>query len=192
MTKNCVLHFNGFPGSGKLTIAKELASQDPSFRLIDNHAINNLIFAMVRIDGKTKISSETWDAIRAIRNIVTEFLPKHAAPSLSFIFTNVLAQDDPEDMAVYDTIKEAAEKRGSSYIPVILNCDLEENRRRISMIEREKNMKMTDPEGLSLLRQGEKLLTPDHPNLMELDVTRISPEEAAGRIRDHALRIMAL
>lgn len=189
--KNCILHFNGFPGTGKLTIAKEIASQDASFRLIDNHAINNLVFSMVRLDGTTKISEDAWGAIRSIRSTILNFMPEHAHPSLSFIFTNVLGDND-DDKNIYTIVKTAAEKRGSTFVPVVLTCDEEENKRRIVLPEREKNMKMTDAAGLSQLRQLETLLIPDHPNLIQVDVTRISPAEAAGRIKDHALKIMAL
>ncbi len=191
MTKNCVLHFNGFPGTGKLTIARELVSQDSSFRLIDNHAINNLVFSMVRLDGTTKITKEAWAAIRDIRKILMDFLPENAEPSLSFVFTNALGDND-EDKRIHNTVRAAAEKRESPYIPVVLTCDEAENKRRIVLADREKNMKMTDAVGLSELRQRESLLIPDHPNLMELDVTRISPAEAVGRIKDHALKIMTL
>lgn len=191
MTKSCILHFNGFPGTGKLTIARELVSQDSSFRLIDNHAINNLVFSMVRLDGTTKITEDSWAAVRSIRSTILNFMPEHAHPSLSFVFTNVLGDND-DDKSIYTIVKTAAEKRGSSFIPVVLTCDEEENKRRIVLPEREKNMKMTDAVGLSELRQRENLFIPDHPNLMELDVTRISSAEAAGRIKDHALKIMAL
>lgn len=193
MTPNCILHFNGFPGTGKLTIAKELAAQEPAFRLIDNHAINNLIFAMVRMDGTTKISRDAWNAIDDIRDTMLNFMPRNANPSLSFIFTNALANDDPTDVAVYQRVRRAAEERGSAYIPVILICDPDENQRRVSMPDREIKMKMTDPAGLlDMYLSQKKLLVPDHPNLMELDVTRISPAESAGRIKDHAFKCMSL
>lgn len=191
MTPNCLLHFNGFPGTGKLTIAKELAALVPSFRLMDNHAINNLIFAMVRMDGTSKISRDAWNAIDDIRDIMLDFMPKHANPSLSFIFTNALAKDDPTDVAVYKRVRRAAEERGSAYIPVVLRCDPEENQRRISMPDRETKMKMTDPAGLlDMYLSKKELLVPDHPNLMEMDVTTISPAEAAGRIKNHAFTVM--
>jgi shikimate kinase len=32
-----VVHLIGFPGVGKLTIAKEIAKQRPDFILVDNH-----------------------------------------------------------------------------------------------------------------------------------------------------------
>ena len=66
--KNTVVYIIGFIGVGKYTIAKELEKQ-AGFRVIDNHAFNNLIFPLFRIDGTTKIPDKVWDILIDIRKI---------------------------------------------------------------------------------------------------------------------------
>jgi len=42
-----IVHLIGFPGVGKLTIAKEIVRQRSDFVLVDNHLINNPVFSVV-------------------------------------------------------------------------------------------------------------------------------------------------
>lgn len=90
MMKNTILYLIGFPGTGKYTIAKEIAALTGA-RLIDNHLINNPIFSVVRKDGRTELPKETWGYTRQIGDIVREAVVKLAPPEENFIFTNSIA-----------------------------------------------------------------------------------------------------
>ena len=186
--ENCIIHLNGYPGTGKLTVAKEICRQ-AGFRLIDNHATANLVFNMVRKDGKTSIPREAWDVIGQIRNIVTDSLPKLAPKSLSFVFTNCLAHGDQSDIDVIASVEKATLARGGIFVPVVLTCDMEENRRRVVRPDRETNMKMTDADGLKDLYNDFDLLRYDHDNFFELDITSVTPANAAKAIIAHARKV---
>lgn len=189
MKKTFVLHINGFPGTGKLTIAKEIAKWENT-HLIDNHMLNNPVFALVRTDGKSKIPSEAWDSIRSIRKIVLDGMVSFSKPSLNFVFTNALCQEDKEEIKIFQQIQNAAIKRGSVHIPVILKCDLKENQRRIVNLDREKNMKMRDEEGLAEIHETCTLVGTDQKNALLLDVTCLSASEAAKKILTHKEQVL--
>ena len=189
MGKTFVLHINGFPGTGKLTVAKEIAKWENT-HLIDNHMLNNPVFALVRTDGKSEIPSEAWDAIRSIRKIVLDGMVAFSKPNLNFVFTNALCQEDPEDFEIFKQIQNAAIQRGSVHIPVILQCDLKENQRRIVNIDREKNMKMRDEHGLAELHEKFTLAGTDQKNALLLDVTNLSANEVAQKVLTHKEQVL--
>ena len=57
----------GFPGIGKLTIARALArlveDADTTVRVVDNLSINNVIFRLVDQDGLRPLPDGTWDRV---------------------------------------------------------------------------------------------------------------------------------
>lgn len=54
MVQNVFVLLLGFPGVGKLTIARELGMARPA-RVIDNHWINNPILGLLADDGRSKL-----------------------------------------------------------------------------------------------------------------------------------------
>jgi hypothetical protein len=52
--KNTIIYLIGFPGTGKYTIAREIAQQE-DFRLVDNHLVNNPLFNLIHADGITPL-----------------------------------------------------------------------------------------------------------------------------------------
>ena len=182
--ENTVLYLLGLPGTGKYTIATEIAKRTRA-RLIDNHLINNPIFSVVRVDGKTSLPKETWDYTRKIGDIVREAVVKLATPEESFIFTNALNEGDPLDLKLYQKVIEVAQQRKSLFVPVRLLCDLPTLQSRIVNQDRHERMKMTDSEGIANLYNTRTILNPNHPHQFELDVTLLQPSEAANVILAH-------
>ena len=177
-----IVHLIGFPGVGKLTIAREIVRQRPDMVVVDNHLINNPVFSVVHADGKTRLANEVWDQIFKIRAIVLDTMARLSPPHLSFVMTNFL-MDEEEDKAECRKIEAIAEQRGGSYFPVILTCDVEENRRRIVSPERGPNLKPIDPSLPDRMHKGPPLLRCDgFPNRIEMDVTHVRPADAARRI----------
>jgi hypothetical protein len=151
--ENCVLYLIGFQGIGKLSIAREICTQ-ADFRLIDNHAINNLVFPFVRRNGEASLPPQIWESTRKIRQIVLETMESIGCRDFNFVFTNVLLEGQPRDLSVYEAVERAVAGRGGCFIPVRLICDETEHLVRITSKDREANMKQTD--GLRFLASTAK------------------------------------
>ncbi len=174
MNHTVTLYLIGFAGTGKYTIAKEIAKH--GYKIIDNHLINDPIFSLLNLDGVTPIPRNAWNAIAEIRNAVLHFISQYT-PS-NYVFTNVLLEDDG-DRAFYDSMLNKAESRGSIFIPVKLHLSIDEHEKRVRSPERKEKFKITSRSAVEI-EVG--LIHIDHPYLFELEVTHLSAEQAATEI----------
>lgn len=180
------IHLIGYPGTGKYTIAQEIKARS-NFRLVDNHLINNPVFAVIHTDGKTPLPPLVWENTGRIWRIVLDSIRDLSPPHFNFIFTNALFDTDPDDRAWYEEIRDFVATRGGSYVPVRLTIDdVEEHRRRITAEGRAARFKATDPAGPERFRNRGPILAIDHPHVLTLDVTHISPAAAAEAVLTHA------
>lgn len=178
--KNAIIYLFGFAGVGKKTIAGEICKQ-ADFRLIDNHAINNVVFPFVRVDSTTKMPQEIWQKTSAIRKIALDTMVEIGNRDFNFIFTNQLIDGDVADFEIYRSVEEAAEKVSAFFMPVRILCEADEHRRRISDPLRSAGMKLTRASYVDEVAQ-EGVLVPQHKNLLTLDVSAYAPQESAQRI----------
>ncbi len=66
-----IVYLLGYPASGKYTIAKALAvTPGRRWVVVDNHQINNVIFAVVEPDGVTPLPAAVWDRVEQVRDAV--------------------------------------------------------------------------------------------------------------------------
>jgi len=103
------------------------------------------------------------------------------APDVPIVLTDALA-DDAGDVALFDEYLALAHKRSARLVAVILDCDAEENIRRLMQAGRTEQHKLTRPDVLRGLRDKYVLLRPGGVEKIELDVTRLSAEGAASAI----------
>lgn len=185
--KNTIIYLIGHYGVGKLTIARQLCAQTGA-RLFDNHLVNNVIFSLVREDGRTPIPEGAWELIMTVRRQALAAMAGLTPPERSFVLTNALMQDDPQDHECYADVVAAADQRGSVFVPVVLSASDAAHAERIPSAEREVGMKMTDAEAALAVRRR-PLLGIDHPNRLDLDTTYVPPDQAARLIIDHAERL---
>ena len=187
---NTIIHLLGAPGTGKYTIAKEMIAL-ADLRLVDNHLINNPLFSIVRQDGKTKLPPRIWDNVRMIWAAVADTMVHISPPHFSFILTNALFENDEEDRAHMLNMKRVADERKGIYIPVrLLLSDMNEHVARITSPGRNERMKETDG-GAVLRYSGKEVLKTGFDTEMALDVTRLSPPDAARKVLAHAASLQA-
>jgi hypothetical protein len=186
--KNTIIYLIGHYGVGKLTIGKAICAATGA-RLFDNHLANNVIFSLIRVDGKTPLPECVWDMIDVIREQALLSIEELAPPDASFILTNALMESYPGDRAAYERVMETARRRGSTFVPVLLSASDAAHAARIPSPERAERLKATNVEGALQKRRTEPLLRIVHPNRLDLDTTLPSPAETARTIIEHAERL---
>jgi hypothetical protein len=184
---NTIVYFIGYAGTGKYTIARELARLTGAV-LVDNHLINNPVFSVVGASGNRPLPAGVWQKIEGIRRIVLDTIGELAPPEASFIFTNELYEGKPMDRRWYEDVTILATRRQTRLVPVILRCDPEEVCRRVTSPERALRFKDRSADRTRENMRTYQLLRIDHPNCLELEITTLSPLQAAQAILAHAER----
>ncbi|MDR2902488.1 MAG: AAA family ATPase [Lactobacillales bacterium] len=181
--KKSIIYLLGFPGVGKLTIAKELCKND-KFVLMDNHRINNCIFPF--IDLSKKIPEEVWETVLSIREKVYDFIERYPNIQKSIVFTNALFDKNNDDLEVYQRIEKIASTISCPLIPIRLICSKKELKKRIQSDERKENCKLTSTDIVdNIYNSEEKVIDIAHPNKITIDVTMLSPQEVVKKIEKH-------
>jgi thymidylate kinase len=166
-----IVHINGWPGIGKLTIARILAKR-LSGKLLDNHTLLNPAEAL--FDRSDPLHGSLRQAVRVS-------VLDHAAqlqPGVPLVLTDALS-DDPTDQALFDDYRSLAARRRARLVSVMLECEPDENVRRLTSAGRSELYKLTRPEFLKHLRSTYRLLRPQGVDLIDVDVSALSAEEAA-------------
>ncbi len=185
MKKRYVIYLIGWPGVGKLTIAKEIQKHDDSFVIMHNHLTHDCISPFVE-SGKV-FTDESMGAISEIKNIILNFIINHGRKDQSIIFTNVLINNygDSEDKS-FERIKKFAHDIDAVFIPIRLICETDEIKKRMISKERRKFNKTMKPEVIDdFISKNYTVLTIDHKNELTLDITNLQPNESAQEIFKH-------
>lgn len=167
-----ILHLNGLPGVGKLTIARIVAEQLGG-RLLDSHTIYNVAFSLTEFQ-----SPEFYALVRLVRNAAYDravTIPNH----VPIIMTNAFGMSD-WGRENWDEILKLAQRRASLLLAVTLTCSSNELRRRMATPERAYLRKLTNP---NLLRFGsDRLMEDSADKLLRLDTTTMTAVQCAERI----------
>lgn len=193
----CILLLNGFPGVGKLTIAKALECKlklsSTPYALIDNHKLIDPVMAIEPIRNAAhyvlrKLFRKTaFDLLVAVKD------------GQLIIFTACLAISKLEtpynDIEQLKEYVDMADQKGVPLVVVNIVCDLEVNSKRLRSIERVEMVrgktKLVDVEILQGIRGQNTLLNQedvsryrDNKNVLhlELDTTDLEVNEAAQKI----------
>lgn len=183
MPNGAFIYLFGFAGSGKLTIAKEIAERWDCI-VVDNHHVNNVIFALIDVDqhGQGQLPDQVWDHVMRVRHAAMDAIRDLARPGRNFVFTNELIEGVERHHVFFHEIAELAKDRGALLLPVRLLVDAEELARRIASPEREEKLKLTNPDVSLEKSENEEVFRPDGYDYLELDVTELEPVEAATRV----------
>jgi hypothetical protein len=185
---NTIIYLIGHYGVGKLTIARAICAATDA-RLFDNHLANNVIFSLIRADGKTPLPEAVWDMISVIRGQAFRAIEALTPADTSFVLTNCLLESDPGDRAAYEQVEAVSVRRGNVFIPVVLAASDAAHAARVGSPDRAEHLKHTDVVSAAEKRLREPLLRIDHPNRLDLDTTELPPLEAARLIIAHAERL---
>ncbi|MBX5174651.1 AAA family ATPase [Rhizobium sp. NZLR1b] len=169
-----IVHINGWPGTGKLTVGRLLAERLGA-RLIDNHTLLNPAEALF---------SRSDPLHASLRGQIRQAFFDHAVradPAESFVFTDALS-DDADDSAVFSWYRDLAAARGVNLVAILIDCAPEENARRLASPGRSEALKLTDTATLQRLRANYKLLRGLAERTVEIDTTGLSPEHTMARI----------
>jgi hypothetical protein len=171
-----IIFLNGWPGVGKLTVARHLVVATGG-RLLDAHTIYNVAFYLTEF--RTPAFYETVRGVRDIAFARVAELP----PFTPVVMTNAFAADSDWALENWKAVRVLADRRGSKLFFVELDCSPDENKRRIQFEARGLLGKPRNPSLISENRQLRSLLRPkDADHLLCLDNTSLSPEACAREI----------
>jgi len=183
--ETCVVFLLGYPGVGKRTVGSHLAELLDGV-LVDNQLINIPLLTLFKWDGKFLIPPEIWKRVGPIREAVLGTIEDLAPKSNSYVFTNDLKNDE-DGASQYEDIRSLAQRRGSLFLSVMLDCDVEEQVRRIDAPDRIARLKGSDPEGYRRYRHHTTLFQPPADEVVRIDTTNVGPRQNAETIYEMLL-----
>jgi hypothetical protein len=185
--KNTIIYLIGIPAVGKYTTARAIA-RSTGAKLVDNHLINNPIFSVAHVDGTDRypFPKGGWKYMGQIRRSVLGFIREFGEPDDSYIFTNVMGEDE---IRPFRQIERLAKRRKALFVPVWLKCDAKELRKRKATPERRRMMKEIDLSNIRYWTREFRELDVPHPNRLTIDNTHLKPARTAKLILDHIERL---
>lgn len=173
---SCIVHINGHPGVGKLTVA-ELLKERLGARLLDNHSVYNIALALTEF--KSNIYFET---LRAVREIVYARILE-LPDDVPVILTNAHFQGSEWGEQSWDRAIALAGERGVPHLTVVLSCSMQEIEHRIQGESRRAKRK---PRSLDIFRpgSGSRPCIDRGDHVMHLDTTELKAEETAERVTE--------
>lgn len=170
-----IVHLNGWPGAGKLTVARPLARMLGA-RLVDNHTLHNVAASLC-----DRGTDAYWALYGQVRDLAYDRICA-LPPDAVVVMTNAFLRETPRDVDAWGRIKDLAARRRDQLVAVTLECGLEENVARVQGPGRADNRKLVDPAPLLDWRRQYSLITDDADDWIVIDNTRLAPDQAAERI----------
>lgn len=177
-----VFHLAGPPGSGKKTVGEHLARLTGAV-LLDNHLFRDAVYRPYGADGVRPIPPD----LQALGSQVWQLglqAARLAPRDVSQIFT-AYHPDRESSRTSAGRIRAVAVDRDAIYVPVWLECDLDELARRMTLPGRSERAKMRDPERLRKVLRESGVMPPPL-GAMVLDTAQLAPTDAALLIAAHA------
>jgi cytidylate kinase len=181
-----LIHINGMPGVGKLTVARMLAEKF-GMHLLDNHSLINAAYAAGFAHGSDgylrtlgEISKVIYGELAANKDI------RHV------VMTGCLAYEYGPDPERFAKIEKLAADRQESFVPIHLSCSQDENRRRIVSPDRKSKQKLMNADMVETLHRKYTMIHPaDHPHQTEIDTSDLSAEQTFAKISNHIQRFLS-
>ena len=186
--ENTIILLMGIAGSGKRTVGEALRHLDNSFKLVHQHtAWVDPILNLLGDDSSVwwSLTADGWQKINEARDVILSTIADVCPKSSNFIITFEMWDKDPYHLEFYKKVLNVVKKRDALFVPVRLICDENNLVSRIQEKDRRHYFKTHDPE-LAKQRFKEKtVFYSNHKNELTLDISNISPENAAEEILKH-------
>lgn len=178
------IYINGYPGIGKLTIAKALQPLLSSAKIFHNHLMIDPVAAIL------DRSAPEYQAVRAnVRRVLLDAIATTESISdVTWIFTD--SRSSTEGSEAVQDYRAAADRRGVPFISVVLSCGLDENLARAVCEDRKTSTKLTDVSVVEKIRREEDIYRFGGETELELDITELTAVEAAETIARHVKRVL--
>jgi len=176
-----IIYLFGYSGCGKLTIARAIQARMDCI-VVHNHLINNVIFSLIDVDGKSKLSDAVWRNVKRVRSAAFDTIRDLAKPGRTFVLTNTLLDNDPEDTEWFQDVVQLARERNSFFLPVRLTLSPEELARRVVSPGRAEQFKEVDPVAAMRKANDSQVLRPPGHDVLEMNITTMTAEDVAGHI----------
>jgi len=201
---SCILLLNGFPGVGKLSIAKaleiKLKQHDVPHRIIDSHLLIDPVIAIEPVRNTAHYALR-----KSFRNTAFEGLKNLKEEKLVIIFTAALSTSELstpyDDIEQYNEYVDLAEASGIPLVMINIVCDLDTNRGRLCSEERKKGgkAKLVDVDVLDRVRRETSLLGQEQAMTcgkegsifyFELDTSELVIEQTTQKMWDFLCKLL--
>jgi gluconate kinase len=169
-----IIHLNGWPGVGKRTIGEAL-SRKLGARFIHNHLLHDVAIACAGLHGARR-----WELYEEVRAAAYSMLAQHPISEI-FVMTNALCNDTPREELAWKQVVSLAITRGVPLVPVVIEASASENVRRVQSPDRI-GKKLGDATALTQMMDKHSIQRPDIEELIMIDVTNLSAQQAAEAI----------
>jgi gluconate kinase len=169
-----IIHLNGWPGVGKKTIGTALSNRLAA-RFIHNHVLHDVAIVCAGLQG-----AHRWELYEEVRYAAYKILARHPRSEV-FVMTNALCNGAPREEQAWKHVVDLAMARKVPLVPVVLEASASELRRRVQSPERV-GQKLSDAAVLTEMMAGNSLQRPDVAELIALDVSDLTAQEAADSI----------
>ena len=170
-----IVHLNGWPGTGKLTVGRSLAQRLDGL-LLDNHAILNVPAALTAPG-----SPEFHETARAVRTVAFDRILALPAGK-TVVLTNVVARGGTSSGFLeenWQAVVQLVARRGCDLFAVTLTCSPEANAERIVRADRQARGKIGSPEILRELVATRVLFDDGATERLHVDNTALDPNACA-------------
>ncbi len=171
-----IIHLNGMPGVGKLTVANILA-KNANAHLVDNHLLIDMVVSVC-----DRGSADYQKLLKEMVSVILHHISN--SPNQVYIFTNALSAEYEEDRQRFDQIRLFAESNNIPFVQILLSCDLETNKQRVVFEGRSLKGKLTNPDELEKLK-GYTIYHPTTQYALTIDTTSLSAEQTSAKIQEY-------
>ena len=172
-----LIFLHGPPASGKYTIARALQA---SHGVLNFHNHLTIDVAKSLFDFGT---DEFWDLTHQLRRTALAARAERGAASV--VFTNCYSS--PHDDSTVAALEGEVISRDGQFVPVFLECSVEELRRRVTAPARKEMRKLQSVQGLDDYIGAWNFAPLDRPNTIVVKTDGRSPEACAEEIAKRVL-----